>query len=191
MNLASSIEDDDTDIQFHELFERTFNRTRQSSTQILEKWKMRHKAWSQRSPGGMKDQPWNIVHFPAFISSTLTSSPGTAAAKKKIDRENAVLWDKYMVTVHKYIVVATSFDFVLNEPAYWTYAGAEDSRVSVDTLIQRCLKITHQSQIHEGKSLWKALSFGDEEENTIAIGSRLRYGRGQKPVVHHFAGVPV
>ena len=190
MNLAQSIEDDDTRIQFHELFERTFNRKSQTRSQILEKWTVRNRAWGQRAPGGVKDEPWNIVHFPAFVSSTLTSSPGTAAAKKKIDKENNILWEKYLLTIRKYTCVATNFEFVLNEPAYWTYIGAEDTRVSLETMIERCLTLAHKSSIHEGKSLWRALSWGEDQEN-IAIGSRLRYGRGQKPVVHHFGGVPV
>ncbi len=192
MNLASSMEDDDTRIQFHELFEKTFNRKHQSQLEILEKWTIRSRAWGQRAPAGVKDEPWNIVHFPAFVSSTLTSSPGTAAAKKKCDRENAVLWEKYLLTVRKYTVVATNFDFVLNEPAYWMYIGAEDTKVSLETMIERCLNLTHRSQIQEGKSLWTALSWGEKnEQEGIAIGSRLRYGRGQRPVVHHFGGVPV
>ena len=191
MNLASSMEDDDTRIQFHELFERTFNRKSQTTTQILEKWTIRSRAWGQRAPAGVKDEPWNIVHFPAFVSSTLTSSPGTAAAKKKCDRENALLWEKYLLTVRKYTVVATNFEFVLNEPAYWTYIGAEDTKVSLEVMIERCLNLAHRSQIHEGKSLWTALSWGEIDQENIAIGSRLRYGRGQKPVVHHFGGVPV
>lgn len=190
MNLAQSMEDDDTRFQFHELFERTFNRKPQTRQQIFEKWQVRSRAWGQRAPAGVKDEPWNIVHFPAYVSSTLTSSPGTAAAKKKIERENNVLWEKYLLTVRKYTCVATDFEFVLNEPAYWTYIGAEDTRVSLETMIDRCLALAHRSSIHEGKSLWKVLSFGEDQEK-IAIGSRLRFGRGQKPVVHHFGGVPV
>ena len=197
MNLASSMEDDDTRVQFHELFERTFNRNKQSQSEIFEKWLVRSRAWGRRAPAGVKDEPWNIVHFPAYVSSTLTSSPGTAAAKKKIDRENADLWDKYMLTVRKYTVVATSFEFVLNEPAYWSYIGAEDTRVSLETMIERCLALAHSSKINEGNVTWTTLSFGEsledshQHQNHIAIGSRLRYGRGQKPVVHHFGGVPV
>ena len=190
MNLAQSMEDDDTRIQFHELFERTFNRKPQSRSDILEKWNFRNRAWGQRAPGGVKDEPWNIVHFPAFVSSTLTSSPGTAAAKKKIDKENSLLWEKYLLTVRKYTAVATDFDFILNEPAYWSYIGAEDVKISYETMIERCLSLVHRSSIHEGNSQWTALSWGEVQE-TIAIGSRLRYGRGQKPVVHHFSGVPV
>lgn len=191
MNLAQSMEDDDTRIQFHELFERTFNRKPQSRLDILEKWNIRNRAWGQRAPGGVKDEPWNIVHFPAFVSSTLTSSPGTAAAKKKIDKENSLLWEKYLLTVQKYTAVATDFDFILNEPAYWSYIGAEDIKVSYETMIERCLSLVHRSSIHEGNSQWTALSWGEVQQETIAIGSRLRYGRGQKPVVHHFSGVPV
>lgn len=193
MNLASSMEDDDTRIQFHELFERTFNRRAQTRAEILIKWNKRNRAWGQRAPGGIKDEPWNIIHFPAFVSSTLTSSPGTAAAKKKIDRENAVLWEKYMLTVAKFTRVATLFEFVLDEPEFWTYIGAEDGRVSLDEMTDRCLELAHRQQIMEGDSVWTAVLRGTEEveERNIAIGSRLRYGRGQKPVVHHFGGVPV
>jgi hypothetical protein len=36
MNLATSMEDDDTRAQFHELFERTFNRKEQTRSEILE-----------------------------------------------------------------------------------------------------------------------------------------------------------
>ena len=192
MNLASSMEDDDTRIQFHELFERTFNRKAQSRAEIFEKWAVRSRAWGRRAPQGVKDEPWNIVHFPAFVSLTLTSSPGTAASKKKCDRENAVLWEKYLLTVRKYTAVATNFGFILDEPAYWTYIGAEDTKISLGTMVERCLNLTHQSHIQEGKSLWTALSWGENNyQEGIAIGSRLRYGRGQKPVVHHFGGVPV
>jgi hypothetical protein len=190
MNLATSMEDDDTRAQFHELFERTFNRKQQTRSEILDKWTLRSRAWGQRAPAGVKDEPWNIVHFPAFVSSTLTSSPGTAAAKKKIDRENAVLWDQYLLTVSKYTVIATNFDFVLNEPAYWNYSGAEDAQVSLDTMIERCLTLAHRSPIQDGNSMWTPISRNEDDEN-IAIGSRLRYGRGQKPVVHHFGGVSV
>ena len=191
MNLATSMEDDDTRIQFHELFERTFNRKRQTRGEILEKWTVRSRAWGQRSPGGVKDEPWNIVHFPAFISSTLTSSPGTAAAKKKIDKENAVLWGKYLITVKKFTIAATNFEFVLNEPAYWSYIGAEDPKVGVEMMVERCLNLAHKHKISEGEFQWSSLvatSNGGGEED-IAIGSRLRYGRGQKPVVHRFGGV--
>jgi hypothetical protein len=193
MNLASSMEDDDTRIQFHELFERTFNRRTQTRAEIWTKWNKRNRAWGQRAPGGVKDEPWNIVHFPAFVSSTLTSSPGTAAAKKKIDRENAVLWDKYMLTVAKFTRVATLFEFVLDEPEFWMYIGAEDPRISLDVMTDRCLELAHRQQILEGDSVWTPMLRGpeEEEERNIAIGSRLRYGRGQKPVVHHFGGVPV
>lgn len=195
MNLAQSMEDDDTRIQFHELFERTFNRKQQTQAEIYEKWVTRSRAWGQRAPGGIKDEPWNIVHFPAFVSSTMTCSPGTAAAKKKIDRENAELWEIYLLTVRKYTVIATNFEFVLNEPAYWSFIGAEDTRVSLETMIERCLVLAHHSPINEGNLTWTALSYGESHEennnNNIAIGSRLRYGRGQRPVVHHFGGVPV
>jgi hypothetical protein len=190
MNLATSMEDDDTRAQFHELFERTFNRKQQTRSEILQKWAIRSRAWGQRAPAGVKDEPWNIVHFPAFISSTLTSSPGTAAAKKKIDKQNAALWEKYLLSVSKFTMIATDFDFVLNEPAYWTYSGAEDSRVSLETMIERCLNLAHRSPIFDGASTWTPISWNEVDEN-IAIGSRLRYGRGQKPVVHHFGGVPV
>jgi len=190
MNLATSMEDDDTRIQFHELFERTFNRKTQTRAQILEKWTVRSRAWGQRAPKGVKDEPWNIVHFPAFVSKTLTVSPGTAAAKKKIDRENSTLWDKYMLQTRKYQIVATHFEFVLNEPEYWTYIGAEDPRVGVETMIERCLNLAHHSSIREdGGSVWTPITYGDVQEK-IAIGSRLRYGRGQKPVVHYYNGVP-
>jgi hypothetical protein len=188
MNLAQSMEDDDTRIQFHELFEKTFNRTHQSRQQILQKWQIRSRAWGQRAPGGVKDEPWNIVHFPAFVSSTLTCSPGTAAAKKKIDKENTILWEKYLISIKKYTIVATNFDFVLNEPAYWSYIGAEDNKISVEIMIERCLNLAHSQKIQEGNYSWTSLGGGEVQEN-IAIGSRLRYGRGQKPVVHHFGGV--
>jgi hypothetical protein len=194
MNLTSSMDDDDTRIQFHELFERTFNRTPQSRTQILAKWERRSRAWDQRARGGVKDEPWNIVHFPAYISNTLTCSPGTAAAKKKLDRENAVLWEKYVRAVGKFTCVATNFEFVLDDPEYWGFVGVEDSRVSVETMIERCLQLAHQMPVYEGKSRWTALSSAKEvaaEGEAIGIGSRLRYGRGARPVVHHFSGVPV
>src|SRR5204863_9317549 len=107
-------------------------------------------------------------------------------------RENAVLWEEYLIAVRKYTTVATNFEFILNEPAYWTYIGAEDAKISLETMIERCLNLTHRSQIQEGKSLWTALSWEEnKDQEGIAIGTRLRYGRGQKPVVHHFGGVPV
>jgi hypothetical protein len=190
MNLATSMEDDDTRMQFHELFERTFNRKVQSHKEIYGKWERRSRAWGLRAPNGVKDEPWNIVHFPAYVSSTLTSSPGTAAAVKRIDRENQQLWEKYLLTTRKFITVATNFGFVLDEPAYWTYIGAEDPRVGLETMIERCLNLAHRSPIHEGRNVWTNLWPGEEKED-IAIGSRLRYGRGEKPVVHHFGGVPV
>lgn len=178
MNLAQSIEDDDTRIQFHELFERTFNRKLQSRSEILKKFDARNRAWAQRSPRGVKDEPWNIVHFPAFVSKTLESSPGSAASKKKVDRENEVLWQNYLLTVRKYSEIATHFEFILLEPRYWDFIGAEDTTVSLEEMVERCLNLKAQ---REGKSY----------EDNLEIGSRLRYGRGQKLVVHRFGGVPV
>jgi hypothetical protein len=101
-----------------------------------------------------------------------------------------VLWDQYLLTVSKYTVIATNFDYVLNEPSYWDYSGAEDPQVSLDTMIERCLTLAHRSPIQEGNSMWTPISWNEVDEN-IAIGSRLRYGRGKKPVVHHFGGVSV
>jgi hypothetical protein len=191
MNLATSMEDDDTRIQFHELFERTFNRKPQTRTQILEKWRIRERAWPARASGGVRDEPWNIVHFPAYISCPMTSSPGTAAAKKKSDRENSLLWEKYLITVRKVSVATTHFEFVLNEPAYWNYIGAGDARVSLETMIERCLLLAHRSSINEGDTIWTTVWEEGRRERDIEIGSRLRFGRGQKPVVHHFGGVSV
>jgi len=195
MNLTSSMDDDDTRCQFHELFERTFNRNPQTHTQIGAKWDRRSRAWDQRARGGVKDEPWNVVHFPAYISNTLISSPGTAAAKKKLDRENAVLWEKYLLSVAKFTCVATNFEFVVDDPDYWTFVGVEDSRVSLETMIERCLEVAHQVPVYEGRSRWTTLcpqqSVAGAETEQIAIRSRLRYGRGQKPVVHHFGGISV
>jgi hypothetical protein len=199
MNLASSMDDDDTRVQFHELFERTFNRNPQTRHQILAKWERRSRVWDQRARGGTKDEPWNVVHFPAYISSTLVSSPGTAAAKKKLDRENALLWEKYLVSVSKFTCVVTNFEFVVDDPDYWTFVGVADSRVSLETMIERCLELAHQVPVYEGKFCWKALcprqngvgAGAAPFPEQVGIGSRLRYGRGQRPVVHHFGGVIV
>lgn len=94
-----------------------------------------------------------------------------------------MLWEKYVLSVAKFTCVATNFEFVVDDPDTWRKVGVEDSRVSLETMIELCLAKAHRIPVFEGRSRWMTLCMaqvdGGEEMEEDAIGSRLR-SRDQK-----------